>query len=1279
MPNRRFPTPKQPSYQSSPTGTNEWDALKGELEGLLDQVHGQIAEYEHQHQNDARQDYLEPVRRYGTDDGAQHFMNQHSTSDDSGDQDPRRQDALRHVQSAVARMGRKQDITRSSMRQDDGDPVGSRLDRAVAQIRTRQGQIRPDAPRQDNAPAAAPSQRQQAPQDPPAYVREIMQGMEGLHRSVRDLANQNLQNDPQQFSANFAQIEKRISALGDLMDRHSDPALADMGQQLDQLMKSTERLAEIQIKQLAQFEDFRENNQPPEINLDGLENGIHNLYERLDALERTATAPSKELDTIARSVAGIASAVGHLQEESLAQKLPEIYAQLQEIGDRISTLDDKHSTRVTDHIRREMQGVRSDVTGAFAPRFDSIEARLEGLQENLAQGPAEAAQPDLSELHAIEQRLNDAISSLDSVRNVPTEAPSAQDNEDVLGALTAMEDRLNAAIDSIDRTQQNDSAPTDHFFQSLKGMEDRIVDAIQALRSATEQPRAPEAPSIDLEGLKAIEARLAEQLDAFDHRLQAAPEPAAPQAMAPQPAPEPTPAPAREDHFAAWDAAAETDTTEAPATFGDASQDDHTSAAPSFEEAIGVEEPAEDTQSFGLGLASLGEQESNEAQFSQDEEADSESSFDHSQHTEVPPLAEPAPMEATSLEDASPEAGDFHEDVPQPRSSFDAEPSAFGEGPRSLSDFDDAPAAEAPEMPDAPAPTSQDFSAHAPVATEGQSQDETLHHARQSFIAAARSAAVAKNDTPEQTTSLLGRAFARIKAGKDEKSGDDAIAPTVDDAAKADRLSAGENHLHAASAEIEDDAAEMEMAAEQRRKRFMMPFSKKPKDETPEAPVSEEIERPKSAFDDEHSISLDGHPDYRDAEEDETEEEHKESFLSRHRQPILLGASIVAIIAMTANLINQNSSQGDNQTSGDAPAITEPAEAEMSSLNDTSMPRQIDMAQTPSVEVGELAALTDQNTLADQEVGLVAPHPEAVDQDLTTASVSPEPAKAALEELVPEVGPEGLRMAAAGGDVRAQFEMGAILMEGQAVPKDSRAASKWFEQAAAAGYAPAQYRLAAAFEHGIGVTQNIDQAKEWYKRAAENGNRMAMHNLAALYASADESQQDFSKAGVWFKRAADQGVVDSQFNLGMLYARGLGVEQDLNQSYFWFALAANQGDQDAKGARDDVARSIDAAQMQTLKEQVANWRPEEVALGSNYAPIGTWDPEFDPGPAIDKKEVVLGVQSALLKLGFSVGQPDGVMGPKTEDAIRGFERALGMNESGAINPRLMAILSSQPI
>jgi hypothetical protein len=75
------------------------------------------------------------------------------------------------------------------------------------------------------------------------------------------------------------------------------------------------------------------------------------------------------------------------------------------------------------------------------------------------------------------------------------------------------------------------------------------------------------------------------------------------------------------------------------------------------------------------------------------------------------------------------------------------------------------------------------------------------------------------------------------------------------------------------------------------------------------------------------------------------------------------------------------------------------------------------------------------------------------------------------------------------------------------------------------------------------------------------------------------------------------------------------------------------------------------------------------------------------GAAFDERVVVArcledghrGVQAALSQLGYDTGNPDGVAGPKTAEAIKSFERATGMSETGAINPRLLAVLGSQPV
>ena len=156
-------------------------------------------------------------------------------------------------------------------------------------------------------------------------------------------------------------------------------------------------------------------------------------------------------------------------------------------------------------------------------------------------------------------------------------------------------------------------------------------------------------------------------------------------------------------------------------------------------------------------------------------------------------------------------------------------------------------------------------------------------------------------------------------------------------------------------------------------------------------------------------------------------------------------------------------------------------------------------------------------------------------------------------------------------------------------------------------------------------------------------------------------------------------MTDSQFNLGMLYARGLGVPQDFEQSYKWFALAAKGGDADAGKASEDIAKSLSADAVSRINAEVAVWKMTPIDLAANFAPIGTWSDKFVTGEPITERDVIAKVQLALGKLGFDVGTPDGLVGPKTADAIRTFERATGMSETGAINPRLLAVLGSQPV
>lgn len=409
----------------------------------------------------------------------------------------------------------------------------------------------------------------------------------------------------------------------------------------------------------------------------------------------------------------------------------------------------------------------------------------------------------------------------------------------------------------------------------------------------------------------------------------------------------------------------------------------------------------------------------------------------------------------------------------------------------------------------------------------------------------------------------------------------------------------------------------------------------------------------------------------------------------QYRRPLILAGMVLVVSLLALNLLERRLNAP--QTAVDrVPEVTTPAPPTSDGIFIQPMldpqptgsvdPFMRQIVGAPKPEAQALSSLVSAERLS----GIAGAHksfetnasPGGDTASLETAFKS----QTAQMDMPPEaVGPEPLRRAAADGDMRAQFEVAAILGEGQAVPKDEEGSAKWYERSAAQGFGPAEYRLGNIYEHGHGVTKDLTKAKIWYERAAEHGNRMSMHNLAALYASGELGKQDFAKAAAWFERAAGLGLTDSQFNLGMLYARGLGVQQDMEVSYKWFSLAAERGDDGAAKARDDVARSLGSDAVTRLKAEVSKWHPITIDMEANFAPIGTWTQAFNPGQPIADKKVIEQVQTALQRLGYDVGIPDGMMGPRTREAISDFERATGMNESGMVNPRLLAVLGSQPV
>ncbi|MEX6504914.1 peptidoglycan-binding protein [Jiella sp. M17.18] len=271
-----------------------------------------------------------------------------------------------------------------------------------------------------------------------------------------------------------------------------------------------------------------------------------------------------------------------------------------------------------------------------------------------------------------------------------------------------------------------------------------------------------------------------------------------------------------------------------------------------------------------------------------------------------------------------------------------------------------------------------------------------------------------------------------------------------------------------------------------------------------------------------------------------------------------------------------------------------------------------------------------------------------------------------------------LAEAAQKGDPKAQFEIGLRLMEGRNGSPDAKAAARWFTLAAGHAFAPAEYSLGTLYEKGNGVDRNLDKARDEYLAAADQGNVRAMHNLAVLYATGIDGKSDPKKAADWFQQAASYGMTDSQYNLGILYARGAGVDQDMTKSYKWFSIVAESGDKDAANKRDEVKKSLSPAQVKAVDTEVANFQPKPRNEAANTVDIPkAWEAapvKPSTTSSVDVTRAIRNIQTILTKLGYDPGTPDGIVGTKTTEAIKHFQKDTGLTPNGDIDEALIRAL-----
>jgi localization factor PodJL len=142
------------------------------------------------------------------------------------------------------------------------------------------------------------------------------------------------------------------------------------------------------------------------------------------------------------------------------------------------------------------------------------------------------------------------------------------------------------------------------------------------------------------------------------------------------------------------------------------------------------------------------------------------------------------------------------------------------------------------------------------------------------------------------------------------------------------------------------------------------------------------------------------------------------------------------------------------------------------------------------------------------------------------------------------------------------------------------------------------------------------------------------------------------------------------------------MEKNPVDAYKWLDIAAKGGDKGAAAKRDALATELSPEDLARAKVASATWRakkPDPLANG-DIAALKTWEVSSlegsGSGPAT--RADIARAQTLLNRLGYDAGSPDGMMGPRTRDAILEYQLSEGLETTGTVTRETLAMLEATP-
>jgi hypothetical protein len=215
---------------------------------------------------------------------------------------------------------------------------------------------------------------------------------------------------------------------------------------------------------------------------------------------------------------------------------------------------------------------------------------------------------------------------------------------------------------------------------------------------------------------------------------------------------------------------------------------------------------------------------------------------------------------------------------------------------------------------------------------------------------------------------------------------------------------------------------------------------------------------------------------------------------------------------------------------------------------------------------------------------------------------------------------------------------------------DNRIAAAHYRKAALLGNKKAQFRLALLCAIDPEVCKDKAESVQWMRASAEQDYTPAQRVLGHWYLLGYNIEKNAVKAKQWLVSAAHKEDDIAMYLLGRMHATGEGVEKNYNEALKWFRLAKANG----YPLPDEYLRIDTLGKLKPYKSQ----QPVKKIIRS-------------------REDIIKEVQSGLASLGYKPGPADGVMGKKTQMAIKAFQQKVGIPIDGQISQELLLRITEE--